>query len=57
VTKRIKNNEKIRSYRGYIWERKYGQWYSNDFKGSLSTWREVTDYIDGRIARGNLTEN
>jgi hypothetical protein len=57
MTKRTKNSEKIRSYRGYTWERKYGQWYSNDFKGSLSTWREVTDYIDGRIARGNLTEN
>ncbi len=52
-----KENEKIKTYKGYRWEKKYRQWYSTDFEGSFYTWREVTDYIDGRIARGNLTEN
>ena len=27
------------------------------YKDAGGEWQEVTDYIDGRIARGNLTEN
>jgi len=41
-------------YKGYWVRVNCRQWYSDDFGGSFSTRHEFREYIDSRIARGNL---